>query len=89
VQLAALHSLPGCYPWREYVEVGGLLSYGPDLSWAFRQVGIYAGQILKGAKVTELPVQRPITFKLVINAKTAKTLGLDLPNALLADEVIE
>ena len=89
VKLAALHSLPGCYPWREYVEVGGLLSYGPDLGWAFRQVGVYAGRILKGAKVAELPVQRPVTFKLVINAKTAKSLSLDLPNALLADEVIE
>ena len=89
VKLAALHSLPGCYPWREYVEVGGLLSYGPDLGWAFRQVGVYAGKILKGTKVAELPVQRPISFKLVINAKTAKSLGLDLPNAVLADEVIE
>jgi putative tryptophan/tyrosine transport system substrate-binding protein len=89
VKLAALHSLPGCYPWREYVEVGGLLSYGPDLGWAFRQIGIYAGQILKGAKVAELPVQRPVTFKLAINAKTAKSLGLDLPTALVADEVIE
>jgi len=91
VRLAAKHSLPGCYPWQEYVEAGGLLSYGPDLAWAFRQVGLYAGQILKGAKVTELPVQLPTAFQLSINMKTAKSLGLTLPTPLLAtaDQVIE
>jgi putative ABC transport system substrate-binding protein len=91
VRLAADHKLLVMYAFREFVDDGGLMSYGPSLAWAYREAGIYAGRILKGAKPSELPIQRPVEFKFLINLKTAKTLGLTIPGGLLAiaDEVIE
>jgi putative ABC transport system substrate-binding protein len=89
--LAARHRLPAIYPYRFYPEVGGLLSYGNDVVDNYRRAAAYADRILKGAKPSELPVQAPVKFELVINLKTAKALGLDVPMFLRqrADEVIE
>jgi putative tryptophan/tyrosine transport system substrate-binding protein len=91
VEQAARHSLPVIYPQSEYVRGGGLISYGPDFSYGYRKGGVYVGKILKGAKPAELPVMQPTKFELVINLRTAKTLGLIVPSTLLAtaDEVIE
>jgi len=91
IKLASRHKLPAVYPFRYYAKDGGLISYGPDTLDPIRRAAVYVDRILKGEKPADLPVQAPTKYQLVINLKTAKTLGLDVPPALLAraDEVIE
>jgi putative tryptophan/tyrosine transport system substrate-binding protein len=91
ITLTTRRGVPTIYPWREAAQAGGLMSYGTDLADAYRQVGVYAGQILKGKKPADMPVLRPTKFEFIINLQTSKAFGLDVPPTLLAraDEVIE
>jgi ABC-type uncharacterized transport system substrate-binding protein len=91
IALAARHRLPAIYPFRYFAASGGLISYGPDSIDPYRRAPAYVDRILKGEKPTDLPVQMPTKYQLVLNLKTAKALGIDVPASLLAraDEVIE
>ena len=91
IDLAAKHRLPAIYQWKEHAEAGGLVSYGPSLVELWRQAAIIVAKILRGAKPADLPVEQPTKFELIVNARTARALGLDIPATLLAraDEVIE
>jgi putative ABC transport system substrate-binding protein len=91
IALAARYRLPAVYPYRFFVEGGGLVSYGPDLLDQFRQAATYVDRVLKGERPVDLPVQAPTKYQTVVNLRTAKALGLDMPASVLAraDEVIE
>jgi ABC transporter substrate binding protein len=89
--IAAQQRVPAMYQYRDFADVGGLISYGPSLADAYRQVGVYTGRILKGEKPADLPVLRSTKFELVVNVKAAKALGLTIPSGIfsIADDVVE
>jgi putative ABC transport system substrate-binding protein len=91
VALARRYSVPVLYPWRDYVAAGGLISFGTSFTESYQQAGLYVGRVLKGEKPSDLPVVQATKSELIVNLKTAKALGLDLPTSILlrADEVIE
>jgi len=91
VDLAAKNRLPAVYPWRDFVDAGGLMAYGPNLADLYRRAATYVDKILKGAKPADLPVEQPTRFEFVINLKTATALGLTIPQSVLgrADQVIQ
>jgi putative ABC transport system substrate-binding protein len=91
VEMAARHRLPGIYFWKEFVEAGGLMSYGPSFTEMFRRAAIYVDKILKGARPADLPVEQPMRFELVLNLKTARALGITFPPTIMirADRMIE
>jgi len=91
VDFAAQNQLPALYPQKEYIDVGGLMSYGANLPEVYRRLAVYVDKILKGAKPADLPIEQPTKFELVINLKTAKALGLETPQSVLvrADELIQ
>lgn len=91
VRMAALNRLPGVFEWREFVEAGGFLSYGPNISDMYRRLALYVDKILKGARPGDLPVEQPTKFELVLNVRTGRALGLTVPPPLLlrADAVVE